>query len=86
MWQFTLARAAVRRQKSPFASRSVRASRLYVSADRERSLGLLGGVFGFLFGYGGCRLLSSCRPPNMLKTSLDLRIPSRLGFAFAMRY
>jgi predicted permease len=48
-------------------------------------LGILGGVLGFLFGYGGCRALWSLRPAEYAQNLADLRInPSVFGFAFAI--
>ena len=48
-------------------------------------LGLLGGVVGFLFGYGGCQFLWSLRPAEYAQNLIDLRInPSVFGFAFAV--
>src|SRR5260370_5779382 len=48
-------------------------------------LGLLGGVLGFLFGYGGCQCLWSLRPAEYAQNLADLRInPSVFGFAFAV--
>jgi predicted permease len=48
-------------------------------------LGLLSGVLGFLFGYGGCRVLSSLRPAEYAQNLADLRLdPDVFGFAFAV--
>jgi predicted permease len=80
-----LARAAVRRQEI--------AVRIALGAGRTRLLrqlltesillGLLSGVFGFLFGYAGCQLLMSLRPAEYAQNLADLRIdPSVFAFAF----
>jgi predicted permease len=82
-----LARASVRRQEI--------AVRMALGARRGRLirqlltesvlLGLLSGVFGFLFGYGGCRFLESLRPAEYAQNLADLRLnPSVFGFALAV--
>jgi predicted permease len=82
-----LARAAVRRQEI--------AVRIALGAGRRRLipqlltesilLGLLGGVLGFLFGYAGCRLLSSLRPAEYAQNLADPRLdPAVFGFALAI--
>jgi predicted permease len=82
-----LARSSVRRQEI--------AVRLSLGAGRVRLirqlltesvlLGLLGGVLGFLFGYGGCRILESLRPAEYAENLADLRLnASVFVFAFAV--
>jgi predicted permease len=82
-----LARASVRRQEI--------AVRISLGAGRLRLirqfltesvlLGLFSGVLGFLFGYGGCRILESLRPAEYAQNLADLRLnASVFVFAFAV--
>jgi predicted permease len=82
-----LARAAARRQEI--------AVRMALGAGRSRLirqlltesvlLALLSGILGFLFGYGGCQVLSSLRPAQYAQNLAELRVdPAVFGFAFAV--
>jgi len=82
-----LARSSVRRQEI--------AVRISLGAGRMRLirqlltesvlLGLFGGILGFLFGYGGCRILESLRPAEYAENLADLRLNvSVFVFAFAV--
>ncbi|MGC1902403.1 MAG: ABC transporter permease [Candidatus Acidiferrum sp.] len=80
-----LARAAARRQEI--------AVRMALGAGRTRlvrqlltesvTVSLFSGILGFLFGYGGCQLLSSLRPAEYAQNLAELRIgPVVFGFTF----
>src|SRR5207249_11929061 len=48
-------------------------------------LGLFGGILGYLFGYGGCRILESLRPAEYAENLADLRLNVSVSvFAFAV--